>query len=114
MSVRKQCTGCSGTAARGCHVYVITRADKPWSKIGTANLVGNRMANYRGKGIVPTVKHSMRFCCEFAARTVERAAHARLDRSHSRMQGDWFDALPADSVAAINLALKSASVRAYL
>lgn len=109
------CTFCLRTNARRCWVYVIARDDEPWSKVGITFGVGSRMATYRKKhGIRPSVGHRIDCCCESMAMTVETAAHALLERHHQRQQGDWFDATAEASTAAVERAIRSDAVRAYL
>lgn len=109
-----KCTACDGQASRNTFVYVVERADQPWTKCGTTHSIGKRFATYRKEGISPTLRHSWLFCCSTAAEIVEAEAHHRLHRSAVRKSGDWFSASAEDSEAAVLAALKSRKVRDYL
>lgn len=108
------CCFCRRRTTRLCHVYVISRDDRPWSKVGIAFRIGNRMATYRKKHrIQPTVEHRLELCCESMALTVETAAHALLERQYQRQQGDWFNATSDASIDAVERAIRSDAVGAY-
>lgn len=114
MTQNAHCTACRGRPSDQHFLYVIGRDDQAWTKIGIARRIGARMSTYRRNGIDPVIYERRTYCCEFAASIVEFAAHEQMDRRHKRMQGDWFEATPENSYAAIERALRTKQVKEIL
>lgn len=113
MSSARKCRSCSTTHTRPCFLYVVSRSDEPWTKVGITVRIGNRLSNYRAAGEPAEVEFRQEFCCSWFAQQVEFEAHKRIFKQHSARRGDWSDASVDQSIAAVRAALKSKAVRQY-